>query len=137
MPPRRDDVPRKCRTLCQITGRCTLDPATSACLATTDDDCRGSRACLVNGMCTPKGGNCVGTSDADCRASTRCKDEGLCSLAAPAEVQATTCIAKTDADCAESRTCREEKRCKAIRNRCDNPDAPIKPNTAPATPPPW
>src|SRR5690606_5661673 len=102
-----------------------------------DEDCRTSRSCIVNGMCSARGGLCLGTSDEDCRKSTRCKDEGLCSLAEGPEMSPTNCIAKTDAGCAESKTCKEDGRCKAIRLRCDDPDNPIKPNTIPEKPPPF
>lgn len=138
LPPARGDVAPKCRTICRIAGRCTLHPESKECIADRDDDCRRSRACVVNGMCTARGGLCLGTSDEDCRRSTRCAEEGLCALAGGATMTATNCVAKTDADCAGSKTCIEQNRCKAIRDRCDDPDNPIKgpPPDATAPPPP-
>jgi hypothetical protein len=126
LPPVRADVAPKCRTICRIAGRCTLEPTTKECFAERDEDCQQSRGCLVNGMCTAQGGLCHGTRDEDCRRSARCKDEGLCSLAGGDQVTATNCIAKTDADCAGSKTCVEQRRCKAIGDRCDDPENPIK-----------
>src|SRR5262245_64798482 len=64
--------------MCQFEGFCSPSPE-GQCIASSDDDCRPSDACL-GGRCTAKEGRCVAGSEEDCRGSWACKGWGRCSF---------------------------------------------------------
>ncbi len=74
-----------CAERCKRQGQCTLvlDKADSAevrmaCVAESDEDCSGSRACKRKGRCTARNGICVAGSDDDCGPSRDCRKKGRC-----------------------------------------------------------
>ncbi|MEZ4440747.1 MAG: hypothetical protein R3B72_16730 [Polyangiaceae bacterium] len=125
-------VPLKCNSYCKINGRCGWHSGLGTCVARSDEDCRKSRACRVNGTCTKVEDSCHGTSEEDCKASERCKDEGLCHFVGKGP---TNCFAKEDADCAETKVCKEQNRCSAIDGFCEDKDHPRKVKTDPGSKP--
>src|SRR5262245_42700207 len=74
-----------CADDCADSGHCRL--VDDDCVVVSNDDCRRSDECRVNGSCTaelPSGeferGRCVASSLTDCRNSLSCGDVGLCYL---------------------------------------------------------
>jgi hypothetical protein len=91
---------RNCRAswACFDHGRC--EESDGACVATSDADCRGSRAaCGFFGRCRAIGGKCVAMEDSDCRASMCCRDLGRCSPVGD------DCAVRDAADCEGARAC--------------------------------
>jgi hypothetical protein len=119
-------VPKRCKFSCKINGKCGYYAKAKRCVARSQEDCRESRTCRVNGLCTMRGGACAGGSDEDCRKSERCKNEGLCVVRTSTGIKATNCYAKTDADCEASERCKNEQRCKAVDGFCADPSNPRK-----------
>lgn len=91
---------------CKASGRCSADPETGKCVATSQEACQRSRACKTEGLCDLRDdGWCVATSDAMCRASARCKSAGDCAR------DGIRCAPADDEQCQQSALCRSDGMC--------------------------
>jgi hypothetical protein len=104
----RDTEP--CLVHCAQRGLC--DRKDGQCVATTEQHCRASRACLDWGACMERAGDCVATRDEDCQAAWVCKLSGKCSA------RDGVCRATRDRDCKKSTACRFKRRCRVRKGRC-------------------
>jgi hypothetical protein len=97
--------------MCQFEGFCSPSDE-GQCIAASDDDCKGSDACL-GGRCSARNGVCVAASDEDCRGSWACKGWGRCNFDGT-----DACIATSAADCAASTRCQREGECRLAGDEC-------------------
>ncbi len=66
-------------TRCETHGRCTAD--SGRCVVGSDADCLRTAACNMGPFCTARNGRCVAT-DESCRASLECEMDGRCTASA-------------------------------------------------------
>lgn len=97
---------------CGSKGLCTSGAEGLACLAGSDNDCRGSDICTNGGRCKASKGRCVAEGDKACKGSTGCNKRGACSAVGGA------CVAATDEDCQQADVCISTGRCRAAKGKC-------------------
>ncbi len=97
--------------MCELEGLCTPSEG-DLCIASSDSDCEGSKACL-GGRCSARGGLCVAADDEDCRESWACKGYGRCNFDGT-----DACMATSDADCQASTRCQRERECRLADGVC-------------------
>jgi tetratricopeptide (TPR) repeat protein len=85
-----------------------------ACKATSDKDCKATRACHKMGACTSVNGICskLATNDQDCQESDLCDEFGLCSAVDG------WCLAQIDQQCKKSSYCKSLGLCTQINHAC-------------------
>ena len=122
--------------VCQSLGHCTT--AGDRCVASSDQQCRTSLRCYVDGQCAAMPtGWCGAVSSGDCLASSQCResdhcrlDHGGCSLSSvngckkacaafgKCTPSGETCIATSDRDCAASELCEFAGHCHLLHGEC-------------------
>lgn len=108
------DVPdeRWCSTACMQAGACTRRG--NECIATSDEDCRGSQACTGGGRCSVGEDNtCVAASDEDCSGSTVCEQRNHCTALERGDY----CVESSE-PCAGSQRCAERGWCSLYKGIC-------------------
>ncbi len=97
---------------CGSKGLCTAGAEGLACLAGSDNDCRGSDVCTNSGRCKAVKGKCVAADARSCKASTGCSKRGGCTAVKGA------CVAASDEDCQQADVCIASGRCRAAKGKC-------------------
>ena len=97
---------------CAKQGLCSKGAEGLACVAGSDEDCKGAEACTEGGRCKASNGKCVAADSRACKGSTGCSKTGACSI------KDGECVVATDADCQQAEVCISARRCKAVKGSC-------------------